>query len=109
MQNQPGTNHNPKGKYMDDYLKNIESETWKKYCQGFNTESHPENPMYKRELEELEDIYKSTLKSVKRDMEDIMPELLDVLERFFSIGNQEKLLNEKLDLLLFKLGKNEEG
>jgi hypothetical protein len=93
--------------YQRARLYRSSGKAWKRYYQGFNTNHHPENPMYKDELQDLEVVYRETLKNVEEDMRSIMPSLMNVLEQFFYIVKQDEALREKLDTLLVKLGKKE--
>lgn len=93
--------------YQDARLYRASGKQWKRYYQGFNTNHHPENKMYKDELQDLEKVYRDALKSVDRDMRDFMPVLINVLGELFNMLRQDEALHEKLDTLLVKLGKKD--
>lgn len=78
---------------------------WKKYYTGFNKIDR--KPMYKDELQDLENVYKHTLHNIQAQERNVMPSLIHYLEEFLELHKQKEAINEKLDVLLQKLGRKE--
>lgn len=63
--------------------------------------------MFEDELEDLELVYKSTIRDLHEKVEDVLPSLLYYMEEFLSIHKQNEAVREKLDVLLEKMGREE--
>jgi predicted GTPase len=79
--------------------------TWRQYFGGINKINR--KPMYKDELQDLENVYKHTLHNIQAQERNVMPSLLHYLKEFLELHEQKEAVNEKLDVLLQKLGRKE--
>ena len=77
----------------------------KKYFEGFNVGR--EKQMFKEELDDLEKVYEHSLNGAKRKIEDVLPSLLHYMEEFVCANKALEGVEEKLDVLREKMGKNQ--
>lgn len=94
-------------KLYDNFLDNSSLTTLEKYYRGFGYNKR--GPMFEEELKDLEGAYVTTLKSLHKEVEDVLPSLLHYMEEFITLHKQNAVMSEKLDVLREKMGIDPKG
>jgi hypothetical protein len=81
----------------------------RKYLGGFGYNKINRRPMFQDELNDLEIVYKTALKNYAKEVEDVLPPLLHYMEQFLTLHKQNEAIREKLDVLLAKTGRDQDG
>lgn len=66
-------------------------------------QAEEERNMFREELSELEIAYKTNLSELNRKIEGTLYPLLHYMEEFVNLHNENRIVSDKLDLLIGKL------
>lgn len=92
--------------YQKEEMDRPSPEGIRAYLRGFKHKR--KKPMFVDELKDLEIVYKSSLDSIQREVEETLPSLLHYMEKFLELHKQNEAIAEKLEILNAKTGKNSE-
>lgn len=84
-------------------------EMYKQYYGGFAYRKQQGDKMFKKEIDDLRQIYKGGLATIDKDIEITLPDLLDFMERFVSLYKEKEEMECRLDDLDRKVAFSEDG